>query len=504
MTPPDVVTIHTRIDSCMNQQVRASSEKTDVPTSTKRRDLATIAALGLLLYGLNADFWLYGDSAMYADFSMRRSFGQVSLHIGYYYIVVAAQATFGALFQLPIEQTMAWLNVASGAAVLCLSYLLALELIPSRTVALLATAMLGVSGRMISNATTSEIYMTQTMFVLWSFLCFVRGKTLWAAATAAASMLVSPLSIFAFLFYPVVDYQRTGKVRIAELLKLGVVSFALYVPYLIVHGYDLLWGVRGLLVIRDITPTEPSAIALNFPKYQFKAFTAMLLLCAPALLALRKYKHLFVLSAAVALPHLYVIIKLTGEDNVFIFNTDFFFALLLALGWIELLRRRRTAWIGPALFVTHVALFVVSRAIFAFNTHASYAAEIRNVHNEHLRGRNAKLITDWGTTMAYVFHARDSATTDLAEEPVIRQVYDIDNEPDSNVVALDGPELYLLDRWNPTPLNKLFRSQAQIDALMQINSVRFISERRYGLRCELIEERTNRLYRCTKNARSAS
>ena len=488
----------------MNQWVQHAPEQPIAPASTLRRDLAMIAVLGLLLYGLNVDYWLYGDSAMYADFSLRRTFEQVSLHIGYYYIVVAAQATFGALFHLPIEQTMGWVNVVAGAAALCVSYLLALELVPSRGIALITVLILAVSGRMISNATTSEIYITQTFFVLLSFLLFARGRTVSSAACATCAMLISPLSLFAFLFYPVFDYLRAGRIRWRELVKLGAVALLLYTPYLIVHGRELLWGVRGLLVIHSKMPPEPVAVARNFPKYQFKQFTAMLLLLVPAVLTWRKYQRVWILAAAVAIPHLYVILKLTGEDNVFIFNTDFFFAMLLALGWVELSRKQATAWVGPALLVCHIALFTVSRTVFAFNNHSDYAAEIRNVYNAHVRDHNAKVITDWGTAMAFVFHARDSASTNLAEEPVIRQVWDIDNAPDSTVGVLDGPELYLLDRWNPTPLNKLLRPASQLQQLMQENSVRFISERRYNLSCVLLEARTNRLYRCTKNARAGS
>lgn len=488
----------------MLEWVEDGPAQADVPASTRRRDLAIIAVFGLLLYALNVDFWLYGDSAMYADFSLRRSFEQVTLHLGYYFLVIAAQATAGALFHWPIEQTMGWLNVASGAGLLCVSYLLALELQKSRRIALFAVLILGVSGRMLTNATTSEIYVTQTLFVLISFLLFAREQFLWAGAAATASLLVSPLSAFAFLFYPVFDYQRAGRIRWNVLLKLGAASLLLYAPYLVWRGHELLWGVRGLLVIQDITPTDPATAARNFPKYQFKQFTAMLLLFLPLLFAWRKHKAMLVLAAAVAIPHVYVIIKLTGEDNVFIFNTDFFFALLLALGWNELLRRRATAWIGPAAVAAHVALLLAAGSLFTFNSHRDYPEEMRGVFNTRVRNKNAKVITDWGTAMAFAFYARDSAATSLAEESVMQHVYDLDNEPDSNAVLLKDKELYLLDRWNPTPLNKLFRSEAALQELMQANSLRFIAERRLSLSCALLQERTNRLYRCVPKATSGS
>lgn len=488
----------------MRLWVADGPSQTDVPASTRWRDLAIVAVFGLALYAPNVDFWLYGDSAMYADFSLRRSFVQVTLHLGYYFLVIAAQATVGTLLHWPIEQTMSWLNVVSGAALLCVSYLLALELQKSRQTALFTVLILGVSGRMLTNSTTSEIYVTQTLFVMISFLLFARDQFLWAGAAATASLLISPLSAFAFLFFPVFDYQRAGRIRWNVLLKLGAASLLLYAPYLVWRGHELLWGVRGLLVIQDITPTDPATAARNFPKYQFKQFTTMLVLFLPMLLAWRKHKAMLVLAAAVAIPHVYVIIKLTGEDNVFIFNTDFFFALLLALGWTELLRRGFTAWIGPAAVAAHVALLLVAGSLFTFNSHRDYPDEMRGVFNTYVRDKDAKVITDWGTAMAFSFYARDSAATSLAEEPVMQRVYDLDNQADSNVVVLEGKELYLLDRWNPTPLNKFFRSEQVLAELMQANSLRFIAERRLGVSCVLLQQRTNRLYRCTLNAAAAS
>lgn len=478
--------------------VADASATSAVPASTRRRDLAIIAVCGLLLYGANVDFWIYGDSALYADYSLRRAFDNVTLHLGYYWLVIAAEATFGRLLHIPIEQTMAWLSVTMGAAVLCVGYVLAFDLFKSRTIAVVTVIIFAVSGRMIANSTTSEVYMAQTLFVLGSFVWFVREKIVLSAIAAAAAMLVSPLSVFAFLFYPVFDYQRTARIRWSVLVKLGVIALACYSPYLIFRGHELLFGIRGLLVISGGTPTEPMTAARNFPKYQFKQFTAMLVLFLPLLFALKKYRSIIALSAAVAIPHLYVILKLTGEDNVFIFNTDFFFSLLLALGFSELWKHRAVKWIGPAAVAAHVGTLIAAGSLFGVKDHKDYAGEMRGGFDTYLRGKNAHAITDWGTAMAFIFFARDSAATDLVLEPLIHRIFDLDNQPDSDSLELAGKDLYVIDRWNPTPLNRLLSSAASVEEQYQKNSLRYIAERRLNLTCTLLQERTNRWYRCTR------
>jgi len=488
----------------MNQWVSDAPGADATPVSTRNRDLAVIAVVALVFYAMNVDFWVYGDSALYADYSLRREFKEVTLHLGYYWLVIMAQTTLGDLFQLPIQETMGWLNVTFGVGTVCVSYLLALELLGSRRTALITAAILGVSGRMISNSTSSEVYVTQTFFVLLSFLWFMREKLFWTAATAAMAMLISPLSAFAFLFYPVVDYERSGRIRWAILLKLGVLATLLYLPYLVIHGHDLLWGARGLLVINDSVHTDPIAGALNFPKYQFKQYTAMLVLLVPALLAIRKYRYFLLLSAAVAIPHIYIVLKLTGEDNVFILNTDFFFAAVLALGWTELLRQKSTRWIGPTAIATHVMLLIVSRSVFPFNSHRDYSRELRGFYEQRLMNQDAAVITDWGTGVAFVLHARDSAVTSPLHETLFNRVYDIEGTPLRDSLIRNARDLYVIDRWNPTPLNKLLSSSESLRLQMEHNSVARIAERRLGLTCTLLEVKTNRYYQCTRNIPSTN
>ena len=52
----------------MNQWVRDAPGAEATPVSTRNRDLAIIAVVALVFYALNVDYWVYGDSALYADY----------------------------------------------------------------------------------------------------------------------------------------------------------------------------------------------------------------------------------------------------------------------------------------------------------------------------------------------------------------------------------------------------------------------------------------------------
>ncbi len=60
--------------------------------------------------------------------------------------------------------------------------------------------------------------------------------------------------------------------------------------------------------------------------------------------------------------------------------------------------------------------------------------------------------------MAFVLHARDSALTSPVYEPLFGRVYHIDGKPPNDSLMLLAGNLYVIDRWNHTPLYKLLSS----------------------------------------------
>jgi len=455
----------------------------------------------LALYTVNMDFAIYGDAAMYADYVLLRKFDELTLHLGYYVALFGMNALLGGVFGVPIEQAAVWLNVVAGTLSVGVAYALAAELLGDRRDALLCGILFAVSGRVLANATTSEIYMLQTLLVLWSFYLFVRERMVLSGIACALALLVSPLSAFAYLFYPVYDYQRAGTIRWSMLLRLAGAALLVYIPYLIIDGHELFFGTRGLLVIKNSVKNDPIASIRNFPAYQFKAFSVMALLVVPALLAWREKRQMLVLALAVAIPHLYIIFKLTAEDHVFILNTDFFFAVCVVIGWRQMERLSAARWIPPILLAGHLALFVASGTIHRFEPHRDYADGMRQVVAKYLRGRDASMVTDWSRAVGLTFFGRPTLTTTvLTDSLFINQIFDIQGAPMPPLSQLDRKEVFLLDPWKPSPLNRLFKSAVSLEALRREHSIVFIAERRLKLECTFIEETVHRIYKCARRS----
>ncbi len=457
-----------------------------------------VAFASAVLFALNIDFLMRGDAATYANYVLLSKFDDLTLHIGYYAVVWLADRVIGRALNVPLHEMLAWVNVACGALAMGVSYLLARKLLGGRAVALMVVLMLLLSGRVISNATSSEIYMLQTLLVLLAMLAYVHDRPVIAGMCAASALLVSPLSAFAFLFFPVYEFTKPQEQRqLLPLVWMLGAGTLVYAPYLITFGEELFWGRRGLLVISNIVPVSLSVALRNVPLYQFKHYTVMLLLLAPALLMVRRHTRFVLLTLAVALPHIYIVLKLTGENNVFILNTDFFFAGWLALGVVALWERGRwQKWLGLAPVVAHVALLLASRTVFNGVHNEGYATELRQIAQERLVGKPAVMIADWDVVMSTTYFGRDSAAALLEEEPLSRQLYDVD-KPSNGQPSLKGVELFLLDFWSAGALRSLLSSEESIAAVELQSAVVNRARRSLGLECAVLERGTHILYRCS-------
>ena len=483
----------------MNTALPARPRPESLAAQSTRLDLVGLMLAALVLYTVNVDFTLYGDAGMYADYVVLRKFDEVTLHLGYYLLVFLGDKVLGGLFGIPIPETEVWLNVVAGTLSVGVAYLLARELFGARREALLCAMIFGLSGRVFNNATSSEMYMVQTLCVLTSFYLFVRERIVLSGIVCGMALLVSPLSAFAYLFYPVYDFQRSGTIRWAVLFRLAAAGLLVYLPYLIVDGHELLFGVRGLLTIHKLVRFDPLASLAHFPTYQFKAFTVLSVLLIPAVMAWRANRRVFILALAVGIPHLYIILKLTGEDHVFILNSDFFYACCLVIGWRQMQTWKIGRVVAPLLLVAHVGLYVASGIIHTFQPHRDYADELRRVARTYLTGRNSIIVTDWGRAVALTFYGRPKPTTTVLMDSLFQhQIYDVEGEPLQPITYLDRPEVYLLDAWTPSPLNHLLRSQAALENFRQQNSILGIARREFKLDCSLIEVTTHRIYRCVR------
>ncbi|MEP6778489.1 MAG: hypothetical protein ABJC26_01265, partial [Gemmatimonadaceae bacterium] len=187
------------------------------------------------------------------------------------------------------------------------------------------------------------------------------------------------------------------------------------------------------------------------------------------------------------------------EDNVFILNTDFFFAMIITIGWLELADDQVGRWFGAGAFAAHLGVYLFSGLLFSFQMHKGYADEMRSFVKSYLADKNSLAITDWGTGVALTFFGRPEAKTTLLQEPLFQQVYDVEAPATANPNLAAAHQLYLIDRWKPLPLSEFFRTDDSIREQYRIHSIRQIAERELNVHCELLFEKTNKYYRCTLN-----
>ena len=474
------------------------------PSSPSRTAYLVTFLVGLVFFALNEDFSLTGDSALYSDYVRNAKFDEITVHYGYYRVFWAADRTIGALLGIPTHEMGAHLNVLFGALSLPIVLALAWHFLRDSRYALLATAMFMLCGRVVMNATSGEIYMLQTLVVLSSFLLFVRGRNDLAGIVAGLAFWVSPLSVFAYFFFPAYDWIRHGRLRVAAMVRLAAIALAVYLPFLILHGHEMLFGIRGLLVIPQAVPLAPAVMLASFPLFQFKEYTVLVLLIVPLVWAWRRERTLLILSAAVLVPHLYVISKLTSEDNVFILNTDLFFCCCLAAGARALAGNRLTRYVPALLLVVHVGLMTVTRTYFSFDNQRAEVEEERGIARRYLEGKDAALITDWSHMVSITYFGRPQLRGPVTQDPLYAQMVDA-TTPDPNPAPPKARDLYVLETWSPSGIARLLKGRAAIERARQQNSRRAWAGRKFGLDCsELVERGTNELYRCHRGAASAS
>ena len=83
----------------------------------------------------------------------------------------------------------------------------------------------------------------------------------------------------------------------------------------------------------------------------------------------------------------------------------------------------------------------------------------------------------------------------LDEPTIYRQMYDLTDRNRHARPSLSNVDILLHDPWAPGPLNRLFRSKAFLEGLVDGNSIVRIAQRDLGLRCTEIARSSRVLYR---------
>jgi hypothetical protein len=124
---------------------------------------------------------------------------------------------------------------------------------------------------------------------------------------------------------------------------------------------------------------------------------------------------------------------------------------------------------------------------------------MHRVAKTYLIGRDSVLVTDWGRAVSLSFYGRPRpVTTVLREQLFESQIFDIEGSPRPPLEKLNRPEIFLLDAWEPSPLNRFFRTNNALDAFRREHSVASIAARELNLQCTQIEETVHRIYRCVR------
>jgi hypothetical protein len=473
---------------------------TTMPNRFELSDRSTVVGLfvgSLLYFALNIDFLIRGDATTYASYVLLGKFDDITLHNGYYFLLYALHHWVAAPLGYPVHETLAIANVVFGAIAVALMLPLSRALGLDRNTGVLGALIFMLSGRVLMNATSSEIYMLQTVCVMSSMLLYVNDRALLAGLAAGAALLVSPLSAFAFLFFPAWELTEHRRIRWPHFGLFVLGGTLVYLPYLLTCWRELFWGRRGLLVVREAAKPDLQLLAVNTVKYQVKHYTLLWLLLPPALLRFSVNRRFFLLAMSVAVPHLYIVAKLTTEDHTFLLNVDPFIALLLALGGSVLLARTVARPLVAAVAVGHLALYAKAGVIFSGEHNRGYASEVRAIVKQYVEGKPAILITDWDVAIAATHFGRDTVTDVSEREPLFRQMYDLTDD-EGRQPSIEGQELLLLDPWSPSPLNRLLRNAEALVELENEMSIRAKAERSLKLRCTKVSEQTHKLYRCQR------
>ena len=457
------------------------------------------------------DYTYNGDVIVYANIVATKTFDEFTIHQGYFLLLWALGAVLAPWKVIAPEVLAVWIAPAFGAASLVVTWHIARHFLArlapppgfadNDAAALrrleaapwLAVLIVAFSYRFYYNASSAEIYMPQTFGLLLSFLLFLRGQPVRASLPLLFALHVSPLTAFWCLFYPVVAWQRGW--GWAPLLRLGIPTALVYLPFFAWYHQDLLWGTRGLLAVQDVQPFAPLAAAKNFVIFQGKHYTFTLLLLLPALAMVRRQRELFWVTLALFLPNLVVITKLEAEDNVFILTLDCFIGLWMTLGALKLAEQRRQ-WLAALLVGAHLLLFVVANRPWFAPQNEGYASELGALAERAQRER-AMIVTHWEQRVGLVYYGRRTPSYPLEEGTIFEHTADAKTESPAAISAVRAaPLVYAYDYYSPSPIANLLLPDAVLRERATRASVVGLVERRFGMDCTLDSRGLLTLHRC--------
>lgn len=461
----------------------------------------SIFFLSCIVYVSSINYVSGGDAIYYANIIDTLRFDQLTAHQFYYLLGFLCKHLFGWLFGLTTDQSLAIMSALFGGASLCVGYLLLECYLKSKKDALLGTLILFLCNRFYVNATSTEIYIVQTFFIWSSYLFFENRRFYRSGLFFALALWTSPLTLAYALFFPAVAYLR--KFGIQSLIRVAIPVVLVYAPFLLFFYKEMLWGVRGVINQDEARQIDLALCAYDVFRYQIKHYSFLNLLLVPAILAIREQKLLFWITIAVALPNVYVISQLRGEENVFILTLDVFFSCWFMLGW-RVLRVHSLAWLAVVLLIAHGIIFMISDRPFLAASNKTYGDEIREIGDIIHRSGNSIAFADWSRRMALVYYNRSHSSYPLEQGYWYDASFDIDNLyiTNFNKVAATPEqfdkydEVFVLESYSPSQQAKLFLDEDTLKERYEHMSERRRLERFLHVQCHPVRTGILVLYRC--------
>jgi len=178
-----------------------------------------------------------GDAALYAQQVMNHDFSRTTIHLGYFTLGVA----FTLPLPIPVDDALNLMNCFFGALSVVLIYLMSLTLFKKQSPALISCLFLIVNFIFVYNSIYTEIYISQTFFLLLSVQFWLRNRPCLTGLSFALAFLISPSTILALPLFILLrpDFR--------SLLKLCAIAFVISIAALFPHLNDYLYSGSGLL-----------------------------------------------------------------------------------------------------------------------------------------------------------------------------------------------------------------------------------------------------------------
>ena len=375
-----------------------------------------------VIFFLYRSHYCTGDALIYGDNILRNRFGDISIHIGYYFLGFLFHKVFG-IWGTPIDVTLILMSNILGAIGLVFAYLLLEKLLGDRKLALLGSLIFLFSGTYLYYATSAEVYVPQTAFILASMYYFLINRFSLSGILFAVAVLITPLSIFVSPFFIFFHIKRMNPFK---MLFNFILFFALvYFPvFFFVYG-ELLWGRRGLLRISSIMPYVPIMQSIYVFAYgSIKSFNIL------SFFALFGYIYLFIKDKAVfllvtimLLSQVYLIIK-TPVPSVlarFLLPIHIYFCLIGSVGLYYIFRRliRNIRICTGCLITTSIiyislSLFIWIGPVNLFQPRLQFDNKYKDtlISFDQNMEENAILIASFWDGVAFAYYTR----TDISEE----------------------------------------------------------------------------------------